>query len=301
MDRYAVEGPIPENLKSKLDVSRQINENYLKTILILRERCGCAFARDVAEELGVKPATVPSAVPKLIKSGYITTATRVSGRYARQTMELTPKGEQLAEMVLDRHQKIKEWLLRLGIPEEEADVEACHMEHGLTDTTMAILQKHVDRADRMKNKGMPVGEADVREPLDGAGKMDQRQEREYRKLKELVQEAGGTEGVKRKAVLSARAGGDAKLETLVEIMEQVDDVAAMKAAAEGYDRLRDAASHWGGIKRTFDALEKLESLGGRETLNLLAEISEAYGDIQTIMRALKRTLPIWAFIDGNDG
>ena len=288
------EKPAAEKPKSKIGISQQVDENYLKTILILRDRCGCAFVRDVAEELGVKAGTVHSAIPKLTRAGYITSSTQVNGRYARQTMELTPKGEALAEKILNRHQTIKGWLVRLGIPEEEADAEACQMEHGITDATMDVIQRHVDSATRfMKGKKLPMADDAPPAAEQGNGGLDRRQEQEYRRFQELIQEAGGTEGVRKKIELSARAGGDAKLETLLEIMEQANGTSALRAAVEEYERLREIAAHWGGVKRTFDALEKLENLGGRETLNLLAELSETRGDALTTLKLLKRTFALW--------
>ena len=51
-------------------------------------------------------------------------------------MELTAKGRRIATMILNRRNKIREFLMRIGVSQRIADKDACLMEHILSAETM---------------------------------------------------------------------------------------------------------------------------------------------------------------------
>ena len=51
-------------------------------------------------------------------------------------VKLTPKGVKLARTILGRHKLLRQFLLKLGVPEKAADVDACRMEHILSAATL---------------------------------------------------------------------------------------------------------------------------------------------------------------------
>ena len=54
-------------------------------------------------------------------------------------VELTAKGRRIATMILNRHNKIREFLMRIGVSQRIADKDACLMEHILSAETMARI------------------------------------------------------------------------------------------------------------------------------------------------------------------
>ena len=92
-------------------------ENYLETILILRNRQGNVRSVDIAAEMDFTKPSVSVAMKNLRnegcievdKNGYIT---------------LTEKGLEIAEKVYERHLLFTDWLTSLGIPKETAEEDA---------------------------------------------------------------------------------------------------------------------------------------------------------------------------------
>lgn len=270
----------------------------MKAILSIENEMGYARVADIAKIIGIKQATMHTAVRRLIEAGYVTIAPPLMGKH-RQLFCLTPEGREIAEKIKDRHDTICEWLIRLGIPQEEAEEEACHMEHGITDNTMEVLRKHVQRAkDMMAMAARHEGMAElmkrmpeVQQPVRVGG-----DDQENEKLRKLVQASGGESGVKRRNTLVKRAGGEDNLEKLVDIIEDLDDVGgveALGAAVTEYRKLQEVAARWGGVSRMYTMLNKLEKLGGKNTVNLLDTMAKDVGDAETLLKRMKRTVAIW--------
>ena len=108
-------------------------EMYLKALLVLEERQGLVRAMDLATELGLSRPSVTKAVTTLAKLGHIT-------HEPYQKLVLTPKGRQIARAVLHRHQVLRTFLIEaLGVEPEEADEDACALEHVVSAKTMRRL------------------------------------------------------------------------------------------------------------------------------------------------------------------
>ena len=111
-------------------------EDYLESILIIKEKKGYARSVDVAEELGVTKPSVSVAMKNLREAGHIT-VTREGFIY------LTESGREIAEMIYERHQLISEWLIRLGVDETIATEDACRMEHVISKESFEAIKKHI--------------------------------------------------------------------------------------------------------------------------------------------------------------
>lgn len=115
--------------------SEESMEDYLETILLLKQQKGKVRSIDIVSELGYTKASVSVAMKGLREKelitmdevGYIT---------------LTDKGLDLAQKVLERHTLLSEWLIRLGVSEEVAKEDACRIEHDISEETFNILKKH---------------------------------------------------------------------------------------------------------------------------------------------------------------
>ena len=117
----------------------QSAEDYLESILMIRERNGNARSIDVAYELGVTKPSVSVAMKKLREQGLITFDD--SGY-----ISFTDRGAKIARMVYDKHKLLTKVLRMIGVDEETAAKEACLIEHAISDHTYqcidAFFKKH---------------------------------------------------------------------------------------------------------------------------------------------------------------
>lgn len=110
-------------------------EDYLETILMFCLQSGSARSVDIAAHLNVTKPSVSFAMKRLRENGYI-----LMDRDNRIT--LTPSGEAIAQRILERHNLLSEFLMRLGVSEETARADACKMEHDLSDETFEAIRRH---------------------------------------------------------------------------------------------------------------------------------------------------------------
>lgn len=111
-------------------------ENYLETILILSKKLPVVRSVDVANELGFKKSSVSIAMKNLREKGQIT-VTDAGFIY------LTDAGKEVAEMIYERHEKISEWLISLGVPREIATEDACRIEHVISKESFQAIKEKV--------------------------------------------------------------------------------------------------------------------------------------------------------------
>ena len=112
-------------------------EDYLEEIHVLILQKGRARVRDVAQDLHVKMPSVVKAITELKKLELV-------NQEPYGDIELTPKGRKLAANVLGRHKLLKAFLVKLNVPDEIADNDACLMEHILSATTLDRIRAFVE-------------------------------------------------------------------------------------------------------------------------------------------------------------
>ncbi len=110
-------------------------EDYLETIYDLVRRHKFARVKEIAKARGVKPGSVSPAMRRLAELDLI--------RYEqREYIDLTPKGEREARRILARHNVLTRFFTEILLMEEEqAVVDACAMEHSLSDEGMDRLTR----------------------------------------------------------------------------------------------------------------------------------------------------------------
>ena len=108
-------------------------ENYLEAILILKEKLGNVRSIDIVNKLKVSKPSVSVAMKKLRENGYINMDT--DGH-----IFLTDEGRKIAEKIYERHQFINQWLKDLGVSDEIASIDACKIEHVLSEETFSALK-----------------------------------------------------------------------------------------------------------------------------------------------------------------
>lgn len=110
-------------------------EDYLESILMLKERNGMVRSIDIANELDFTKASVSVAMKKLRENGYIEMD-------ADGFISLTALGQNTAARVYQRHKLLTEFFVRLGVDPAVAAADACKVEHDLSEETFEKLLEH---------------------------------------------------------------------------------------------------------------------------------------------------------------
>ena len=121
--------------------SHESAEDYLETILILREKNGNVRSIDIVNRMNYSKPSISIAMKKLRTDGYV--AMELNGYTT-----LTTKGEETAQRIYSRHRLLEKVLVAIGVDEETASEEACRIEHDINDETYekinAFYNKHFD-------------------------------------------------------------------------------------------------------------------------------------------------------------
>ncbi len=113
--------------------SNESMEMYLETIFLIEKSEGHAHSVDIAKRLGVSKASVSKAMKHLKEVGYI-------DKESYGSITLTKKGKELSEKVYNNHKMITAFLKHsLNLTDSEAAVNACKMEHILTDNMICAI------------------------------------------------------------------------------------------------------------------------------------------------------------------
>ncbi len=122
-------------------------EDYLEAIHQLRRDNDVVRIKDIADYVGVKMPSVSAAVQALKKRGLIS-----HEKYGAVT--LTPEGREMAEFFSRRHHALVAFLRDiLDLDEEQADIEACGIEHALSQETLRRLLMLIDFIERCPRGG----------------------------------------------------------------------------------------------------------------------------------------------------
>ena len=108
-------------------------EDYLEMILVMKNE-GFSPVRsiDLAKRFDYSRARISRAMKKLINDGYITFDDK-------DFIHLTEKGEQRAEFIYNRHQRLTKLFIQLGVDKDIAEQDACKIEHDLSKESFDAL------------------------------------------------------------------------------------------------------------------------------------------------------------------
>lgn len=113
-------------------------ENYLETILILKERKGFVRSIDIAAELEFSKPSVSVAMKNLRENGYIEVDDLGH-------ITLTAAGAEIAERIYERHTFLSSWLTALGVDPKVAVEDACRIEHVISAESFSAIRNHVNQ------------------------------------------------------------------------------------------------------------------------------------------------------------
>lgn len=114
----------------------QSTEDYLECILLLSRESPYVHRVDVARRIGVSQPAVQKAVKILTEQGFV----ECDGLH----IYLTSRGAGYAEKIYDRHCTIRSFLRALGVNGDDADADACEMEHVLSEASFKAMKNFLE-------------------------------------------------------------------------------------------------------------------------------------------------------------
>jgi len=119
-----------------VNMKKKTVEEYVETIYILEKREGRAQTGMISTEMGVKPPSVTEMLQKLQEQDLVHYET-----YTGAT--LTEKGRRMAKSLMKKHRVIADFLEIIGVAQDQAELDACQIEHHVSDGTVRQLEKFV--------------------------------------------------------------------------------------------------------------------------------------------------------------
>jgi DtxR family Mn-dependent transcriptional regulator len=118
-------------------------EDYIEVVDVLIHEKNCARVRDIATTLKVKMPSVVKGISELKKLGLVS-------QEPYGDVALTAKGRRIATMILNRHNKIREFLMLIGVSKRVADKDACQMEHIISAETLDRIRDFLRKSKKDK-------------------------------------------------------------------------------------------------------------------------------------------------------
>ena len=114
-------------------------EDYLETILVLQKKLGMVRSVDVARHMEVSKPSVCHAVASLRDGGFLTMD-------EDHFLHLTEVGREVAEKIYERHCFFTERLIAAGVDPETAEMDACRLEHAISEESFQKLREAVRKS-----------------------------------------------------------------------------------------------------------------------------------------------------------
>lgn len=114
-------------------------EDYVEAIADEIKASGECRVRDLVRLMGVSHVTVSRIVSRLAKEGLVRTA-------PYEPIELTADGRKLAARARRRHEAVLAFLLAIGVPRAQAEVDAEGIEHHVSEATIRAMSRVTKRS-----------------------------------------------------------------------------------------------------------------------------------------------------------
>ena len=111
-------------------------EMYLETIHVLSQNNKNVRAIDICRKMGFSKPSVSVAMKKLKEAGLISIDND-------GFITLTKEGHIIADKVYERHCVLKKVLIGIGVSPEQAEKDACKVEHDLSQETFDAIKKQM--------------------------------------------------------------------------------------------------------------------------------------------------------------
>jgi DtxR family manganese transport transcriptional regulator len=130
-----------QHARTRNDHATEIAEDYLEAIAEIIESNGKCRAVDLSKKFGVSHVTVNRTVGRLKRDGFVTTE-------PYGPIELTRSGKRVAKRSSQRHETVLEFLLALGVSEQNAIIDSEGMEHHVSDETLDAMRSFIQDQSR---------------------------------------------------------------------------------------------------------------------------------------------------------
>lgn len=115
----------------------EIAEDYVEAVAALQDERGEARVVALAEMMGVSHVTVSRTLRRLEEEGLVETA-------PYQPVQLTDSGRRLAEWARRRHETVVSFLLAIGVPSQQAEIDAEGIEHHVSASTIEAMRRFIE-------------------------------------------------------------------------------------------------------------------------------------------------------------
>lgn len=114
-------------------------EDYLEAIYNLSKTKDHVHSIEIAQYIGVSKPSICRALQNLSQQGFIE-------KQPYGAVTLTKEGEKLAQTIKEKHNLVKLLLVNiLGVSDEVAEIDACKIEHNLSDETSVKLFEYFNK------------------------------------------------------------------------------------------------------------------------------------------------------------
>ena len=125
-----IKGDIMEHLVE------QSKEDYLEAILMIREDQGYVRSTDIAKKLNVTKPSVTYITKKLKEQNLIEMD-------KNNMIVLTETGEKIATEIFTRHKILTDFFVSIGVSKNQAQLDACQVEHAISKETFNCIKKRM--------------------------------------------------------------------------------------------------------------------------------------------------------------
>ena len=121
--------------------SSEVAEDYVELVGDLIAETGAARLTDLADCLGVAPATAAKVLQRLQRDGLVETR-------PYRSITLTEAGECMADASRERHRIVHDFLLALGVSPEVAEGDTEGIEHHVSPETLRLFETMTEKLRR---------------------------------------------------------------------------------------------------------------------------------------------------------
>jgi Mn-dependent DtxR family transcriptional regulator len=111
---------------------------YLEDIYVLSQTLQIVRPVDLAKKMGFSKPTISEWMGKLRDQGYVEPDNGTG-------LHLTPKGEEIAKSVYERHVVLCRMFELIGVSPETAEEDACRVEHYISEETFACMKAYFEK------------------------------------------------------------------------------------------------------------------------------------------------------------
>lgn len=133
----APRGTAADHARLRVQHATERAEDYCEAIQDAIEASGACRVVYLARRFGLSHVTVSRTIARLQREGLLETA-------PYKPIELTPKGRKLADAARARHELVHAFLLKLGIDDATARIDAEGIEHHVSPATMQAFARFLN-------------------------------------------------------------------------------------------------------------------------------------------------------------